>query len=41
MDEVNYHLKNYGDRGECYQPRPIRPAEEDNTLHPTDLSPYL
>ena len=22
MNEAEYHMKNYGDRGGCYQPRP-------------------
>ena len=25
LNDAEYHLKNYGDRGGCYPPRPIRP----------------
>ena len=30
MNEAEYHMKNYGDLGRCYPPRPT--ASTDNTI---------
>ena len=38
MNEAEYHMKNYGDRGGCYPPRPT--ASTDNTLRDLHNSSY-
>ena len=38
MNEAEYLMKNYGDRGGCYPARPW--AEEDNTLRDLNNSSY-
>ena len=38
MNEAEYLMKNYGDRGGCYQSRPY--AEADNTLRDLQNSSY-
>ena len=38
MNEAEYLMKNYGDRGGCYQLRPL--AEADNTLQDLHNSSY-
>ena len=38
MNEAEYLMKNYGDRGGCYPSRPV--AEADNTLRDRHNSSY-
>ena len=38
MNEAEYLMKNYGDRGGCYPSRPV--AEVDNTLRDRRNSSY-
>ena len=38
MDEAEYDMKNYADRGECYPPQPS--ASADNTLRDLHNSSY-
>ena len=38
MNEAEYLMKNYGDRGGCYPPRPT--ASTDNTLRDLHNSSY-
>ena len=33
MNEAEYRMKNYGDRGGCYRPRRITPSEISITVH--------
>ena len=39
MNEAEYLMKNYGDRGGCYSSRPY--AEADNTLRHLHNSSYV
>ncbi len=38
LDEAEYDMKNYADRGECYPPKPK--AEADNTIRDLHNSSY-